>query len=74
MASKKPKKAALKTEINPNPKINPSSDMFFSQTLKVKKTHNMNFHHQIKPFEINIVRFGALNSCQRYFSFSTVKI
>jgi len=41
-------KNRLKTEINQNPKINPSSDLFFSLTLKVKKPPNMNSLHQMK--------------------------
>jgi hypothetical protein len=32
--------------------------------FKGKKIFNMSFHHQIKPFDTNIVHFGGLNRYQ----------
>jgi len=32
----------------------------FSQNLKVKKTPNMNSHHQMEPFDTNIDSCGGL--------------
>jgi hypothetical protein len=39
----------------------PELESIFSQTLKLKKTHNMNSPHQMKSLDTNIVRFGGLN-------------
>jgi hypothetical protein len=36
-------------------------ESIFSQTLKVKKTHNMNSPHQMKSLDTNIIRFSGLN-------------
>ena len=33
----------------------------FSQTLKIKKTPNINFLYKKKEFKINIIRFNSLN-------------
>jgi hypothetical protein len=33
------------------------------------KTSNMNSPNQIEQFDINIIHFGGLNSCQRRVSF-----
>jgi hypothetical protein len=39
----------------------PELESIFSQTLKLKKTPNMNSPHQMKSLDTNIVRFGGLN-------------
>jgi len=65
VTSKNPKKKnASENEINLKSKFNPNSNMFFSQTLKVKKTPNMNSTNQNEQFDTNIVHFGGLNQCQ----------
>ena len=56
-----------KTEINPKPKINHSSYMFF-MNFKGKKTTNMNSLNKKKLFDTNTVRFDSLNRCQRHVS------
>jgi hypothetical protein len=52
-----------KTEINLKPKSNRAQIHFFTN-FKGKKTPNMSSLHQIKPFDINIDHFGALNRNQ----------
>jgi len=53
---------ALKSPKNhPKNQNQPEFRYVFSQTLKVKKTPDMNSPHQIKLFDTNIVHFGGLN-------------
>jgi hypothetical protein len=59
--SQKPKSTRTKNQ--------PELIFIFSWTLKVKKTPNMNFSLQKKPFDTNIVCFSGLNWCQRHVFF-----
>ena len=44
-------------------KVNMSSS-FFSQTLRIRKTFNVNFSHQNEQIDTDIINFGGLNRFQ----------
>jgi hypothetical protein len=56
--------ASKSSKNHPKNQNQPEFRYVCSQTLKVKKTPNMNSSHQMKQFDINIVHFGGLNWCQ----------
>ena len=62
------------TKIDRKPKINSKPKIFLSLYFffQGKKTHNLNSHHHMKPFDIKINCFGGLNlSQQQHFLYKS---
>jgi hypothetical protein len=73
IAAKKAKNL-LKNRNEPETKNLPEIIFVFSQTLKVRKTPDMNSLNSKELFDTNIVHFSCLNQFQRHDSLSTVGI